>query len=248
MKKSQPITDWKKILGLGGLTLIIILALVVPNSGLFQANLQQTTQLHNAGTTTCQQLNTITLPQSPIPANTSAAIAVNTTPENFTGTFTYSASSGSLNDGQGNIGSYIQTSSKKVSYSGGDDGTIITIQAQGEANKNCIATIPIIQPNDTACISLKVTSDPNPLPQNQSAAFTVVPSPSNFQGTYLFQADSGIFQIQAADVEANGNQTKTLITKSTNVIYNGGKSGEHIVVKALGASNNKCTVTIPITN
>ena len=58
---------------------------------------------------------------------------------------------GSLNDGQGNIGSYIESSAKKVSYSGGDDGTTITIQAKGETNKNCLVTIPVVKSTATAC-------------------------------------------------------------------------------------------------
>lgn len=246
MKMSQKILEWKAIAGLSGLALIIVLALVVPNSGLFQANLPQSVQLRNAAPN-CQQLNIIALPQSPLPANTPGIIAVTTVPENFAGSFTYSASSGNLNDELGNTGSYIQTAAKKINYSGGDDGTMITIQAQGEANKNCLATVPVVKTSTTACISLKVVSDPSPLPQNQSAALSVIPVPNNFEGSYLFQADSGEFQMQDADVQATGNQSKTLVTKSRNVLYNGGKAGEKIIVKALGTGNAPCSAAIPIT-
>ena len=124
---------------------------------------------------------------------------------------------------------------------------MVTIQAVGEQNKNCLLTIPVIKNPSTACTRLKVVSDPSPLPANQSAALTIIPTPQNFQGTYLLQADSGQFQMQDADVQATGNLSKTLVTRSTNVLYNGGKEGEKIVVKALGANNNGCTATIPIT-
>jgi|GEM_PF-3162638 len=256
--KTKPV--WQKFAVLTGLTFIIVLVLILPYSGLFQADLSQTFQLHSGNTTEtsstqninatnggCQKLDTITLPQNPLPANTSAAIALNTTPENFAGPFTYSASSGEFNDGQGNVGSYIQTSAKKVDYSGGDDGTSLTIQAKGAENANCLVTIPVVQTSSIACAGLKIVSDPDPLPADQSANLTVVPTPDNFKGTYLFQADSGNFQMQDADVQANGNNTKTLVTKSTNVIYNGGKSGEKIVVKALGDNNGVCIATISIT-
>ncbi len=238
--------SWKAVTGITGLALIIILALIVPGSGLFQANLQQTTQIQSAAGS-CQQMDAISLPQSPIPANTSAVVAISTNPENFSGPFTYAASSGELNDGQGNVGSYIQTTSKKVNYSGGDDGTMITIQAEGDANKGCLVTIPVVQTSTKNCTSIKVVTDPSPLPQDQSAAITIIPTPSDFNGTYLLQADSGQFQMQDADVQASGNLTKTLVTKSTNVLYNGGKSGEQIVVKALGENNSDCIATIPIT-
>src|SRR5579883_1441824 len=196
--EKKPLT-WQTIAGLSGLMIIIVLALVVPNSGLFQADFSQ--QLHSASSG-CQKIDAIVLPGNPIPANTPAAIAISTTPDSFTGPFTYSASSGNFNDGQGNIGSYIQTSNKKVNYSGGEDGTTVTIQAQGNNNSNCVVTIPVIQPSTVACTSLKVVSDPSPLPPNQSAALTIIPTPSNFQGTYIFEADSGSFQMQDADVQA----------------------------------------------
>ncbi len=245
MKSTHKKITWHTYAALGGLTAIILLVLVVPYSGLFQANLQQTTQLH--GSSACQKLDVVTLPQNPIPANTSAVIALETTPQDFAGTFTYEASSGNLNDEQGNAGSYIESSSKKVDYSGGDDGTSITIQAKGQGNEQCLVTIPVIKTSTVACASLKIISNPSPLPPDQSAAFTVIPAPDNFQGTYLFQADSGSFQMQGADTAANGNNTKTLVTKSTNVLYNGGKSGEKIVVKALGTNNNSCIATLSIT-
>lgn len=246
MEPTKQTFSWKVPAAMGGLALIVLLTLLISNSGLFRTNPAQNTQLHETSGE-CQKLDAITLPQSPIPANTPAVIALSTTPENFSGTFTYSSNSGSLNDGRGNIGSYIQTAAKKITYSGGDDGTMITIQADGEQNKNCLLAIPVIKTPTTACEALKVVTDPSPLPANQSAALTLIPSPENFSGTYLFQGDSGEFQIQDADVQANGNLTKTLVTRSTNVLYNGGKEGEKIVVKALGANNAGCAATIPIT-
>lgn len=246
MKTKQKQHPWKTIAGLTGITLIIVLGLIMPNSGIFQGDLQQSTGLHNAAAN-CQKLNIIALPKSPLPDNTPSVLAITTTPENFVGTFTYEASSGNLNDEHGQIGSYIKTAGKKVSYSGGEDGTTITIQANGEGNNNCLATIPVVKTSSVACTSLKIVSTPDPLTENQSATFTVLAEPRDFQGTYLFQAESGEFQMQDADVQANGNHTKTLVTKSTNVLYNGGKSGEKIVVKALGSNNTNCVATIPIT-
>lgn len=245
MEPTKQTFSWKVPAAIS-LALIVLLTLIISNGGLFRTNSAQNTQLHGTSAE-CQKLDAITLPQSPIPANTPAIIALSTTPENFSGTFTYSSNSGSLNDGQGNIGSYIQTSAKKITYSGGDDSTMITIQADGEQNKNCLLAIPVIKNPTTACEGLKVVTDPFPLPANQSAALTIIPAPENFSGTYLLQADSGEFQIQDADVQANGNLTKTLVTRSTNVLYNGGKEGEKIVVKALGANNAGCTAAIPIT-
>lgn len=240
--------NWKIIGSLGGLALVIVLALVLPNTSLFQASLQNT--LHNAAgsapSANCQQIQTITLPQSPLPANTAAAIAITTTPADFAGTFTYSASSGNLDDGNGNTGSYIVSRSKKVTFSGGDGGTNITIQAQGSGNTGCVATIPVVQSSTVACLSLKVVTSPSPIPENQSAQITILPSPANFDGSYLYEASSGAFLIQAADTAESGNQTKTLVTKNTNVLYNGGKRGEKIVIRALGQGNDQCTATIPI--
>lgn len=246
MKTNKNKQQWQKIVGLGGLTLIILLALILPNSGLFQASLRQSGELRGSAAT-CQRIEAITLPQSPLEANTPAVIALNVTPENFSGAFTYAAGSGSFNDENGNTGSYIRSSSRKVGYSGGEDGTTVTIQAAGEENSGCLVTIPVVDTSGITCESLKIFTDPDPLPENQSAAITVIPVPGNFKGTYFFQAESGQFQIQDADVGATGNQTKTLVTKSTNVLYNGGKSGETIVVKVLGENNDGCMATIPIT-
>lgn len=246
MPKDKNKLGWQKIVMLGGLAVIILLALVLPNSGLFQASLEQSGQLRGAAAT-CQKIEAITLPQSPLEANTPAVIALNVTPETFTGLFTYSAGSGNFNDESGNTGSYIRSSSRKVNYSGGEDGTTITIQAAGEANSGCLVTIPVVDSSGVACQTLRIFTDPSPLPENQSAAITVIPDPGNFNGTYFFQAESGQFQMQDADTGATGNQTKTLVTKSTNVLYNGGKASETIVIKALGDDNEGCIAAIPIT-
>lgn len=246
MSKIKNKLQWQKFIMLGGLTVIILLALVLPNSGLFQASLQQSGQLRGTAAG-CQKIEAITLPRSPLEANTPAVIALTVTPENFTGAFTYSAGSGSFNDENGNTGSYIRSSSRKVNYSGGEDGTTVTIQAVGERNSSCLVTIPVVDSSGIACQSLKIFTDPTPLPENQSAAITVIPSPENFKGTYFFQAESGQFQMQDADTGATGNQTKTLVTKSTNVLYNGGKAGETIVIKVLGDDNEGCIAAIPIT-
>lgn len=235
---------------LGGLVIVIILALILPNTKLFQASLQggiaqNATQQASNGS--CQQITTLTLPQSPLPANTPAIIAITTVPPDFAGSFTYSASSGNFDDGNGNTGSYIVSPFKKVTYSGGDGGTNVTIQATGQGNTGCVATIPVVQTSTVACQTLKAVVTPSPLPQNQSAQITVIPTPSTFQGSYLYEADSGAFLIQGADTNENGNQTKTLVTKNTNVLYNGGKRGEKIVIRALGQGSEQCVATIPIT-
>src|ERR1700749_3428709 len=114
--KKTPI-KWQTIAGLIGLIMVIILALVIPNSQLFKADFSQSGQ-NGKVPFDCQKIDAVVLPGNPIPSNTSAMISLNVTPEAFTGLLNYSASSGSFNDEQGNTGSYIQTSSKKVNYSG----------------------------------------------------------------------------------------------------------------------------------
>jgi len=243
-KQKNPV-KWQNYLTIVGLAAIILLALIIPASGLFKAKLTQE-PVSNGTTGTCQSIKIVSLPDAPLPAGTSAIISVKVQPENFTGSFSYSAGSGILNDLSGNIGSFINTSEKTVSYSGGDPDSSITIQARGTGNENCVATIPVVPGNEIACSSLRVESNPSPIPPDQSAELTIIPNPETFTGTFLIQAESGKFQIENADTASTGTDTKTLVTKSRLVLYNGGKAGEKIVTRALGAANSNCIATIVI--
>ena len=234
----------KIYLPLTGLVFIIVLALILPNSGLFQASIRNAAPATSA--VTCQKLTALSLPDSSVLPGKTEVIVLKTDPENFDGSFSFGADSGSFDDLQENTGSYIESRQKQVTYNGGEADSTITIQAKGAGNEKCIATLPVVAQTLAACSRLTATTDPSPLPENQSASITIRTEPSGFSGTYLIQADSGAFQPANADVEANGINTKTLVTKSQNVLYNGGKSGEKIVVRALGENNSACTANIQI--
>jgi hypothetical protein len=237
-------TKLKSILKIGGTALALGLILVVVLSGngnIFQAKLG----LRSAAPS-CESIEAVTLPMAPLSAETGALIRIKVQPADFQGTFSVATDSGFLDDLAGQRDSFIETSEKNISFSGGEGGSTITIQAQGEGNEHCSTTIPIVAEDAISCISLQLKSTPNPLPQNESAEIEIIPTPADFNGTYLIQAESGKFQSQNADQSASGTNTQNLVTKSKSILYNGGKSGEKVSVHVLGEKNSACNGKINI--
>jgi len=226
--------------GLIGMILIIILATTLTPGSVFQGNLALRPAAGG-----CTRLNLISIP-SPLKSGESAIILIKPVPESWNGSVRVSASSGILNDGYGNEGSIIETNEKIVSYGGGEVADRITVQAAGSGNEQCLGTI-IIQGNAIiSCQTLRITTDPAVLVADQSAVITIKTVPENYDGTFLIQADSGKFQLTSADVNAQGENTNTLVTSNKSIIYNGGKAGEGLRITGLGEKNPGCKDSLEI--
>lgn len=219
--------------GLVGMILIIILATTLTPGPVLEGNLS----LHPAAGS-CAQLNLVSIP-SPLKSGESAIILIKPVPETWNGSVRVSATSGILNDGQGNEGSIIETGEKIVTYGGGETADRITVQAVGNGNEQCLGTIEIQGSATESCQTLKITTDPAVLTNDQSAVITIKTVPENYDGVFLVQADSGVFQLTSADINSQGENTNTLVTSNKSVIYNGGKTGEKIHVTALGEKKSR---------
>lgn len=235
-------------LGITNFVLLMALVLIVGNGELFQAKLGTSIPTQTSRTEAhCESLTLTSLPEGPLPANTSALISVKTLPENFDGMLSFSASSGTFNDLSGNADSFIETAKTLVSYSGGSADSTITVQAKGEGNEVCIATLPIVDEKELKCTSLLLNVYPSPLPPNQSAEIKIISQPPNFSGTFLAESsDQGTFQIADADSEATGNNSNTVVTTSKTLLFSGGKANETITIRALGNQNGQCRTTFQV--
>jgi hypothetical protein len=226
--------------GLIGLILLIILASSITPGSVFQGR----TTL-NPAASTCSSLALKSIP-SPVEAGRSAVIVVQTEPADWSGTLRYSASAGILLDGVGNEGSLIETEEKIVDYSGGESGDVITVQAAGSGNETCLATVTIKERSVNRCATLEITSDPSPLPADQSARLTVTVVPEDFAGEIVVRADSGTIQSASDGKDARGENTSLMVTTGRNFYYGGGKRGEKIHVDALGENNSACKDVLEI--
>jgi hypothetical protein len=226
-----------------GLTIIVILALLVPNTDLFKGQLP-----NDAGQTednVCRSLKIITVPSS-LRANQNAVIITETVPSDWDGEFIASSSSGIIGEESGKTGSYITTREKILSYSGGEADSRITIQASGIGNENCADSVIIEEGTTQKCESLEIETYPSPVPPNESIEISIKTTPENWTGSFFINTDSGKLQLTQADSSAHGENTNTLITSLRKIIYNGGKQDEQITVKVLGEGNENCTESITI--
>lgn len=237
------------LLGISHVVLLVALAFLMSNGGLFQARLNlpvSKAPQEASSSIKCQSLKVLSIPSAPLPPDTSAFISIQAVPEKFQGIFSYSASSGTLNDLKGNANSFIETEQTEVGFSGGSKDSTITIQALGEGNEQCIATLEIVAPETIACTSLSFNVYPSPLPPEQSAEMKLVTQPPHFNGSYLLQSETGTFQTTDADDYVAGNRTTLLVTKSKTFLFSGGKPNEKIVARALGEKNEQCTATFQV--
>lgn len=224
---------------------VVISILSSENGNIFEAQVGQ--NLHNASTSAkCESLILTSQPSSPIPPYTNALIRVQTIPINFTGILTFSADSGIFDDLVGHRDSYIETKEKVVNYTGGEPGTVLTIEDKEGSNQNCSSILQISDQKPIICSSLTIKTSPNPLHQNQSAEIEIITTPADFRGTYLVQSDSGKFQPSTADIKTTGINTNILVTSSKFLIYNGGKKGEKITIQALDDNNSACKTALTI--
>lgn len=232
----------KLLLALFGLVAVVLVAMIIPSN---PENLQGQlgSQLEEDSQSGCQSLNVKTIPQN-LMAHQSGTIIIETMPMDWTGPFSVSASSGTLTDASGNADSLFETSEKVISFSGGDEGSAITVQSVG--SDICIGTIEIQPQAVQNCQSLTISTFPEPPEENESLEITITPSPAEWQGTFLLQADSGRLTLTEADAMAEGINTSTLITDLNKVLYNGGKNGESITIEALGDGNENCRATLNI--
>lgn len=237
-KKAQK--SLKLLLGLFGLVVVVLVAVLIPaNPQLFQGTLDQS--LEEEGR--CVSLTVRTIPPV-LMENQSATLIIETNPLDWPGPLTVSASSGTLSDPTGNESPLLETNDKVVNYSGGDAGSVITVQA--ENSERCIASVEIEEHFTMPCESLTISTYPEPAPANESLEITITPQPNDWQGSYLIEADSGRLTLADADPLARGINTNTLVTTLKKIIYNGGRSGEQITVNALGEGNQRCSATLTI--
>lgn len=234
-----------KLAGLFGLIIAILIAIffLQPNSQLFQGQVTTPTAIENESI--CKNLTINTIP-SPILATQGAIIIIKTMPEDWEGQFSASTTDGSFSDSKGQTGSLINTNERVITFSGGETATAITVQALGTGNEGCLNTVEISNNAITNCQQLTITSNPTPLPENESAEIQISTTPKDWSGTFLVTADSGKFQLSGSDPKALGNNTNTLITSLNKVIYNGGKTDEKITVTALNEGNEQCTSSLSI--
>jgi len=238
-KKTQ--NALKLLLGLFGLVAIVLIALLIPSSStLFQGELSSDPL---ETTNQCNSLTIKTIPQVLTP-NKSATIIIETTPPEWKGPFTVSASSGTFSDPSGKSGSLFITEEKILSFSGGDALSIITIQSAN--SEKCVDSVKIEETVLLACESLIISTYPEPVLPNESLEITISPSPENWNGTYLIQAESGKLTLGDSDPSAQGISTSTLITSQNKIIYNGGKEGESIVISGIGEGNEGCSGKVVI--
>lgn len=231
---------------LGTVILIIAIILIVffgDTGTLFKGQLTSNPELISKKN--CKSLTLKSIP-FPLYSDTTAAIIVESDPPEWEGEMKISASSGSFTDTNEEEGSYIMTKEKLLNYSGGTGGTLITAQATNPSNQNCLATIQIQEQVKTACIKIMVSSNPSPLPPNQSTELIIISDPMEWKGSYLLKAESGKFLLTSGDNTALGENTNTLITKLNKINYTGGQVGESITIQALGETNKNCTTQIKI--
>ncbi|MBD3328126.1 hypothetical protein GF340_02360 [Candidatus Peregrinibacteria bacterium] len=229
-----------QFIGLFSILAVITLILVIPvDSNIFQGQL-------NGGTIndTCK-ISIRTIPQN-LKENKSAVLIIESSQTKQSQHYTVSASSGSLADSSGNEGAYITTSDSILSYSGGESGSKVTVQAVNSTS-DCIDSVTITDSKINNCESINIESYPAELKANESAEIQINTIPQNFTGNFLIQSDSGIFTLTKADPDALGTNTNTLVTSLKKVLYNGGNAGESISIQALGSNNNDCKTTINIT-
>lgn len=233
-----------KLIGLFALITMVLVTLLIPRSpeflqGLFSGETIQERDV------TCKNLTIKTIP-TPLLENQQAIVSIETEPASFKGPFTVSSSTGSLMVAGQEEGSYFTTSEKVLSYSGGEEGSRITIQALGEDNANCFDVVILQDKEHINCETLTVSTYPAPVPPNESIDLSIAITPDSWQGTFLVRADSGKFQLTGADEAAEGMNTNTLITSLRKIIYTGGKDGESITISALGEGNEACRAEIAI--
>lgn len=240
--KNNTEKSFKLLLGLFGLVAIVLLAILIPSSPDFLKGQLQTKPV-GEDPARCASLTIRTIP-SPIRANESATLIIETTPSTWPGSFTVSSSSGSLVDARGTEGTLIETPERVVNFSGGETGSSITVQA--ENSEVCIATAEVQPASFLPCQSLTISTYPEPPPANESLEITITPSPEDWNGSYLIEADSGKLTLTNADPSAKGINTSTLITALNKIIYNGGATGEKLSVSALGEGNERCKAILTI--
>lgn len=239
-KKAQ--NGLKLLLGLFGLVVIVLIAVSIPsNPQLFKGQLE----INPGGEqgNQCVSLLVKTIPENLTP-NQSATLVLETDPVNWPGPYTVSVSSGTLTDTSGNEGAFIQTTDKVISFSGGDAGAIITVQA--ENSDVCIGSIEVQDQLTMPCESLTISTYPEPAIANESLEITVTPTPKDWQGAYLITAESGKLTLSDADSSARGVNTNTLVTTLDKIIYNGGQAGENITIHALGEGNERCNAALTL--
>ena len=232
----------KLLLGLFGLVAIVLVAILIPSN---PENLQGqlNNQLGEESQNGCQSLHLKTIPQN-LMAHQSGTIIIETDPMDWSGPFSVSASSGTLTDASGNADSLFETNEKVISFSGGDEGSSITVQSMN--SDVCIDSIEIQPQTVQNCQALTISTYPEPPLENESLEITIQPSPAEWQGSFLIQADSGRLTLADADAMAQGINTSTLITDLHKILYNGGKNGETITIKALSEGNEACSTSISI--
>lgn len=232
----------KLLIALFGLVVIILVAIVIPsNPQLFQGQLDPglSENLENQ----CRAIQIKTIPER-LTANQSGTLLIETNPSDWPGLFTVSASSGTLTDASGHADSLIETNDTIISFSGGDEGSSITVQAND--SEICVATLTIGARENETCESVTVSTFPEGAPPNESLEITIQSVPENWTGSYLITADSGRLTLADADTTARGINTSTLVTQLSKVLYNGGTAGETINLQALGEGNETCSATITI--
>ncbi|HMR01058.1 MAG TPA: hypothetical protein PKA32_01590, partial [Candidatus Gracilibacteria bacterium] len=220
----------KLLLALFGLVAVVLVAIIIPsNPQNFQGQLNS--QLEQNGENGCQSLNLKTIPQN-LTAHQSGTIIIETEPMEWAGPFSVSASSGTLTDASGNADSLFETNEKVINFSGGDEGSSITVQAIG--SDTCIDSIEVQPPAVQNCVALTISTYPEPPAENESLEISIQPSPNEWQGFFLIQAESGKLTLSDADSMAQGTNTSTLITDLKKVLYNGGKNGKNLNKKSVG--------------
>ena len=227
------------LLGLAGVIIVFIIALLVPSGEIFQGKLPIRDM---AG---CNTLILASLPD-PIKTNEGAVIVIDIKPPEWVGMLRATTSGGSLSDKGGKSGAFIDTTERILGFSGADANTTITVQALGEENEKCISTLKVTEKRVINCNSLSIETYPAPLPANESAEFNIVTSPENWDGSFVIQADSGKLNLSSADANARGQNTNLLVTSIHKIIYNGGKEGEQIHFQALGEESKNCSATVTI--
>lgn len=226
--------------GLIGLILVIILATTLTPASVFEGQVSLKPAADICGT-----VNLKSIP-SPIGTDQSAVIIIASSPDSWNGKFRVSTSSGILSDSLGNEGSIIETPDKILSFGGGEADNVITVQAIGDNNQSCVATLKIQGGQIQSCTKLKIFTIPSPLTADQSAEIKIQTTPENLAGTFLIMADSGKFQLTSTDAGSHGENTDILVTKNKDVIYGGGKAGEKIHVSLLGEKNTTCKDSLDI--
>lgn len=244
MKKNAQ-NSVKLLLGLFGLVSIVLVAVLIPaNPQLFQGQVQPElleSELNDQDR--CIALKVKTIPET-VTANQSATLIIETEPTSWLGPFTVSSSSGTLVDPSGNASSLIETTDKVINFSGGDAGSMVTVQA--ENSELCVDSVEVEEHFTMPCESLTISTYPEQAKENESLEISLTPSPNDWQGSYLITASSGKLTLSNADPSARGINTNMLVTTLQKVIYNGGASGEEITVRALGEGNQRCSATLNI--